>query len=243
MESAAITSQVLHIKKTGSPELRNQLLFDLQGEALKIARIHCKRRIDTSDDEYIVALKAMNEAIDSYDRSKGASFLTFAKTVIEQRLKDHYKSTRKKSVKYSIPTEVEELSALRANQEAEEYRNELVREEAEISWGDEITRFSQEISKFGATWSDLVNKAPKHDDTTNKVLRVFQAILKANLSQRFCKENPCSKTLEKELNVGVPRRWLNDHRKHLVALLILHEKRTQFPLLAKRFQLPDKGGY
>ena len=48
------------------------------------------------DDEASIAMIAFNEAIDAYDDSAGASFLSFAEIVIKRRMVDYFRRKTKR---------------------------------------------------------------------------------------------------------------------------------------------------
>jgi len=67
---------------------RNQFITDYVPFILKTVSDQLKRYVETENsEEYSVGLLGFNEAIDKYESSKG-SFLSFAKLVIQSRIKD-----------------------------------------------------------------------------------------------------------------------------------------------------------
>lgn len=66
-------------------KLKNELIGEYRNFILSSASKTLKRAITDSDDEFMTAMIAFNEAIDSYDQSKG-KFLSFASIIIRNRL-------------------------------------------------------------------------------------------------------------------------------------------------------------
>ena len=54
------------------------------------------------DDEASIAMIAFNEAIDSFDSTGGASFLSFAEIVVKRRMVDYFRRQSKKSEEIPI---------------------------------------------------------------------------------------------------------------------------------------------
>ena len=68
-------------------KLKNELIGEYRNFILSSASKTLNRGITDSDDEFMTAMIAFNEAIDSYDRDKG-KFLSFASVIIRNRLID-----------------------------------------------------------------------------------------------------------------------------------------------------------
>ena len=84
---------------TNDKKLKNDLIGEYQNFILAAASKVLKRSVTTSDDEYIIAMVAFGDAIDGYNENKG-NFLSFAKTVIRNRIID---SIRREAKHNSVP--------------------------------------------------------------------------------------------------------------------------------------------
>src|SRR4051794_33881776 len=90
-----VDARVLDIQKTGSYELRNSLLSDLKNEAFKVASINCRKLgRKLTDEEFSIALHALNEAIDRFDQNRNTSFKTYSSKVIVSRLIDFFRKEK-----------------------------------------------------------------------------------------------------------------------------------------------------
>lgn len=56
---------------TNDKKLKNDLIGEYQNFILAAASKTLKRSVTTSDDEYIIAMMAFGDAIDSYNENKG----------------------------------------------------------------------------------------------------------------------------------------------------------------------------
>ncbi|MCY0869467.1 MAG: sigma-70 family RNA polymerase sigma factor, partial [Firmicutes bacterium] len=77
--------------KSGNRDAREALLESYLPFVDRVAAGVCGRAIGRTDDEFQIALVAMNEAIDAYDGGRG-SFIAFAETVMRRRLIDSFRS-------------------------------------------------------------------------------------------------------------------------------------------------------
>ncbi|MCR5654559.1 MAG: hypothetical protein K6G07_02840, partial [Lachnospiraceae bacterium] len=67
---------------------RNTFLLDEEQHILRLAGKLCNRVVTKSDDEWSIALMAVDEALDRYDETRG-DFWSFASYVMKNRLTDH----------------------------------------------------------------------------------------------------------------------------------------------------------
>lgn len=209
---------ILAIRRTGSNDLRNHLLSDLKTEAYKIARIHLGR--EPTDEEFSVALRAMNEAIDRYDQNKNAAFGSFASTIIFHRLINFFRKQRREQVlfdDYNITILEEKIADV-----DDDYIDNL---------RDELARFNKIIGYLGYKWADIRKNRPKHRDTLGRILNIAILIVHLGLGQRFIKENPISRQLKKLIGSSVDQRTLKRYRPYLCSVVIAYI--YDFPLIRR----------
>ncbi|WP_240842216.1 sigma factor [Acidaminobacter sp. JC074] len=102
-----------------------------------------------NDDEYSIGLIAFNEALKKYQPDKGR-FLSYAKLVIESRIKNHWKSQHL--------------------DEHTDYENVVV--ESNHVLRDEIEYFEKVLLSFGVDFEILIDHAPKHVDTRKRAIHI-----------------------------------------------------------------------
>ncbi len=86
-----ILQAILRIQ-AGDELTREDFISEYRPFIAKTAMNLCKRPLDWEDsDEMSIALIAFNTAINSYDPVKKVPFLPYAKVVIQNRLKDHFR--------------------------------------------------------------------------------------------------------------------------------------------------------
>lgn len=109
------------------------------------------------DEEYSVSLIAFNEAIDSFDSTRGVSFFTFARVVIRRRLMDYRSRQNRKSCEISMQTLEDESSYLEYGVSLDRYTQTTEQENRKL----EIDEYSRALKEFDISFDSLVGAAPK----------------------------------------------------------------------------------
>lgn len=208
--------------KAGDKQAREDLIKKYIPFIYKTAAKVCGQYVEPSSDESSISLIAFNEAIDNYDGSKGASFLSFAEMVIKRRLIDYYRKEQKinavpMSNLYRPNEDVKELEILEVTEATKRFYLENENRERR----QELLLYKSYLEKFGISMEELVKVTPKHDDARLRAMEVARIIasdeeLKCYLLNK--KELPL-KILE--LQVGVSRKTLERQRKYIIALVII----------------------
>lgn len=206
--------------REGNKDAREQLLREYSPFVERVARSTCKRAITRTDDEFQIALVAMNEAIDSYQPGRG-SFVGFAETVMRRRLIDSFRGKRLREVPFTafdeedgegnVQNAVETATAVRAYADDEEA----------AARSQEIALYSQELERFGLTFRELVKLSPKHADARENAIAVARLIATdAQLRQTFLKSRSLP-LKQLQSRVGVSRKTLERQRGYIVAVTVL----------------------
>lgn len=212
--------RVLQVQGTDSLQQRDELLRELEPHVRRIASRVCKRVITQQDDEYIIAYKAIDEAIKDYDPKHKASFLSFAYRVIQRRLVDYFRQEQKHQrvvPLHSSGNQVEE--AYHPEVVARSFENHQKMELAQLR-RLEIEVFTQALERHGITMQQLLKKAPKHRDTRENLFNIAKIIVSdEELLSQFHRQKKPDKELAKRLDMH--RRTLSRHWIYLTALTIL----------------------
>ena len=80
----------------GDPVKKEQFLQKEQQHILRLTRRILGKNVSMSDDEWSIALMAVNEALGRYSLEKG-NFWNYAAVVIQSRTYDYYRSASKAS--------------------------------------------------------------------------------------------------------------------------------------------------
>jgi RNA polymerase sigma factor len=215
-----LETRVLQVQGTRSPDELNELLRELEPFARKIAFRVCGKIITIHDDEYSIAMLALNEAITHYRPAK-ASFLSFAHTVIQRRLVDHFRqeSRHQRGVSLYTTPSVREEEWIRPELVELSFENHQ-KHEVEQERRVDVKIFAEELARFGIRMEELVKKRPKHRDTRENLYQAARVIASdRRLLERFYSQKKADKDLAKAL--GMHRRTLNRHRNYLIALTIV----------------------
>lgn len=206
--------------REGNGDAREQLLRDYFPFVERVARDTCRRPVTRTDDEFQIALMAMNEAIDAYQAGRG-SFVGFAETVMRRRLIDSFRGVRVREVPFTtfdeedgegnIQNAVENATAVRAYSEDEEA----------TARAQEIALYSQELERFGLSFLELVEVSPKHADAREHAIEVARLIASdAQLRQLFLKSRSLP-LKQLQSRVAVSRKTLERQRGYIVAVTVL----------------------
>ncbi|MDD4079436.1 MAG: sigma-70 family RNA polymerase sigma factor, partial [Eubacteriales bacterium] len=132
---------ILQAIRAGDEDARQELLTQYAPLVVKVASGITGRYIKAGQDEEVsIGLLALNEAIDKYDPTRGASFFSFAHLVISNRLKDYLRSQKTREMPSSALDEL--ASSIDYRQAWQQYRDADLRE----SRRSEVFQYIQELA-------------------------------------------------------------------------------------------------
>jgi len=219
-ETGLFPLERLEKAKAGDEEERNRLISEYRPFILRVTSDAVGKYITPGDsDEFSIALQAFNEAISSFELSKGVNFLKFSEKLIKWRLTDYYRKTAKyKNREISFETEY-------PSGEGEESSNILLAVEEkgfeQIDLKQQMLELQKTLSGFGITFSKLVSCAPKHEDSRKLMVQAAKMLseseeLMAVLHEK--KDLPVSRLVEK---TGLNRKTFYRNKEYIIALSII----------------------
>ena len=205
-------------------KLKNELIGEYRNFILSSASKTLNRGITDSDDEFMTAMIAFNEAIDSYDRDKG-KFLSFASVIIRNRLIDELRrNSRNATATFSelenevgTPFDIPSIDS------------------HDIKW--EIEALTAELKEFGISFFELTAVSPKSRKTKRLCFDAVRYIIKHD---RLLKTVISKHILPvKEVSDGVPlnRKTLERHRKYIIAAVIIVTQ--DYPEISAYFNIKE----
>lgn len=216
MDSMEINNLV-SMARDGDVVSRDYLINTNRGFIRRVSSYICKRNLDwANDDELSIALMAFNEAIDSYNQDKGLQFLSYCRMLINSRLIDYFRKNAEKTVALSS-LEEEELYMIESREAFDRYSIANAAEERSL----EVRLLNKELSDYGLSMADLTVNCPKHRDTR---MTLFKTALLCSESRDIIhslKKNRMLPIKSIENLAGVKRKFLEQWRKYMVALLII----------------------
>ncbi len=205
-------------------KLKNELIGDYRNFILSCASKTLKRTVTDSDDEFMTAMIAFNEAIGAYDRSKG-KFLSFAAVIIRNRLIDELRrNSRNTAVTFS---ELEGDDGTPFDIPS--------RDSHDIKW--EIEALTQELAEFGISFLELAGVSPKSRKTKRLCFDAVRYIIgDSNLLGTVIDRHILP---VKEVSEGVPlnRKALERHRKYIIAAVIILTQ--DYPEISSYFNIKE----
>ncbi|HHW57456.1 MAG TPA: RNA polymerase sigma factor SigI [Clostridia bacterium] len=212
-----INDRVYVAKK--DPAEREKLIEEYTPFIIKQLSLFTNKYIDEKNsDELSIGLIAFNEAIDSFDNTKG-SFLSFSSLLIKRRLIDFLRKSQQNIVPLDLYIEKE------TDYEAENRKLEII-------------SFVNLLSLYNITLEDLVKQSPKHSDTRKIATKIAYTIC-ANpelLSYLKTKKNLPIKELTDVLKIS--RKTIEKHRKYIIALVIIISE--DLPILKQYISLESE---
>ena len=204
--------------------LRNNFIQDNEELILRLAYKATGTYVTTSDDNYSIALIAFNEAIDSYDESKG-NFTSFAALVIKRRLTDEYRKN-----KGEMPVSPSSFEAYGDEDETHSFDNSVTAKMNELA-GDkqaeverleamkaEIAEATQVLSYYGFTFAELAEYSPKSTATKATCRDAIICLLRPGDLYDAMRASKLLPIKEIETRTGAKRKTLERHRKYIMAV-------------------------
>nr|WP_244262585.1 RNA polymerase sigma factor SigI [Thermoanaerobacter siderophilus] len=210
-----INDRVYVAKK--DPSEREKLIEEYTPFIIKQLSLFTNKYIDEKNsDELSIGLIAFNEAIDSFDDTKG-SFLSFSSLLIKRRLIDFLRQNQQNTIPLELYVEKS------TDYEAENRKLEMI-------------SFVNLLSLYNITLDDLVKQSPKHADTRKIATKIAYTICENRglLEYLKSKKNLPIKDLVNILKVS--RKTIEKHRKYIIALVIIISE--DLPLL-KQYISPE----
>lgn len=183
MDSSNLDLYIDQVKN--QTDLRNQFIHDYTPFVIKhVSELKHAYVCVRNDDEFSIALIAFNEAIDRYEIDKG-HFLSFARIVIESRLKNYWEKEK--------------------HHQHDDISNVEVAAPSDEDLHLELIAYENELSYFGLSFEDLSNHMPKHTDTKEAALNIAQEIaLNAFImTQVYIKKSLPVTLVSKSLKIGL----------------------------------------
>lgn len=223
--------------------LRDALLSAQQGDSLareELIKSHrvfiakasskiCNRYLAwDNDDELSIALIAFNEAIDHFDPQAGASFYSFAQTVMRRRLVDYFRKEGKHQHLSLSPLNAEDEELSRYDLEASQEQYEEGQHKTEFA--QVVENYVRVLKAYGVTLNDLVKISPKHRDSKQTLIRVALALNHHPTLLAQLKRQKLLPIKELELLTGIKRKVIEKGRKYVIALALILSEPEFYPL-------------
>nr|WP_232195864.1 RNA polymerase sigma factor SigI [Thermoanaerobacter sp. X514] len=210
-----INDRVYAAKK--DPSEREKLIQEYTPFVIKQLSLFTNRYIDErNSNELSIGLIAFNEAIDSFDNTKGP-FLSFSSLLIKRRLIDFLRQNQQNTIPLELYVEKG------TDYEAENRKLEMI-------------SFVNLLSLYNITLDDLVKQSPKHSDTRKIATKIAYTICKNEKLLEYLKNRKNLPIKDLISILKVSRKTIEKHRKYIIALVIIISE--DLPLL-KQYISPE----
>lgn len=215
------------LKIREDPSLKDNFIKDNREFLLKSIYRVTGQYATEHDEEYSVALLAMDEALSSYSNTN-VPFRAFAFVVIRRRLADF--ARREKRFENEIPASFEESA-----EEQEENRDNRDRQESAASYARtaaadkysaderqrelvmEINEMTEILKDYGFSFYDIAEASPKSKRTKRACCDAVKCLLDPGDLYREMQKTRTIPMKELAERTGVMRKTLDRHRRYLIA--------------------------
>lgn len=214
---------LLEPARQGNRQARDELIRRYTPLVLRVGAQVTGRYLQVGrDDEVSIGLMALNEAIDRYDPTRGAAFVTFSEVVIRRRLIDHVRREgRRNEVPLSeLETEDDEGNRMAGAEERESLTRYSAEQEAEER-REEIRRYTLRLAEFGICFADLVTASPRHADARDRAFDCARALVTDPLLTEHLRSRRELPLKALETRVGVSRKTLERQRRYIIAVTLI----------------------
>lgn len=194
----------------------NELIEDYMAFIVKTISSITGRYVSIeNDDELSIALIAFKEAVDKYEENRG-SFSSFAKLVISSRVKNYL-------IKENKHNNTQSIEALKENGiDVTEVAEKEVESSDELA--SEINKLREEIETFGFTFEDLVDEAPKHEDTRRNAISISEKVSKEKSLTTFMYEKRRLPIKQISVKFSVTEKVIKRSKKFIISVVIIIDK-------------------
>ena len=205
--------------------LRNNIIAEYKPFILNIACKSVNKYLEYGrDEELSIALIAFNEAIDSFDISKG-HFLPLASRIINLRLIDYLRKIYKEPDKVPISFEIGDKTIDNSkDQSLKLYEDSIVSEYRRL----EIKEYVLELAKYNLCLKDLEKHSPKHTQTKYIVDNVIKIIIDKPKYIENIKTKNIVNFKEISTMLEVPVKKIERFRKYIIGVVILKTGRYEY---------------
>ena len=206
--------------QSGDEAERNELIDEYRPFVKKVLSQQLGRYIEEENDTcYAVGLAAFNEAINQYQKNRGA-FLAFSTSVIRSRSIDLLR--REKRYQDEVP-----LSTLDPDQHQGQMnaRRQLSMPgpEEQLLIQEDLQALIQRMSHLGITLDDLIRESPKHKDTRWNAIRAALYLFESSEYAEEVLKTGKIPLKELEKHVGLSKKAVMRSRKFILAVLLIME--------------------
>lgn len=171
------------------------------------------------DDELTIGMLAFKEAIESYNRTKG-KFLSFAKHVINLRMIDYYRKTKREgnlvSLEMVSQQDDENIIDIGMIKSVEEHKAKEENEARRF----EILQYKEELKGWEIEFNDLVKASPKQEKLRELYKEIARIIIENQKLFDFLLSKKRLPIKEIEDFTKIHRKKIERGRIYIIALIV-----------------------
>lgn len=228
----------------GDGAARERLIRAFTPYVMRVASQVAGRYLQPGRDEEIsIALLAFNEAIGSFEASRGTGFLSFAETVMRRRLIDYFRreTGRRREIPMSGFEETDDEGNVQNPIEGLHATEAFSHQEEVAERAEEILRYRELLAGYGISLVELVRLAPRHEDARRRAIAAARRVAADPVRLRYLREKKELPLKALQQEVAVSRKTLERQRKYIIAIaLALSEDFFYLPEYLRKASEPDE---
>ncbi len=203
--------------------IRNELLAQYKPFIIKVTSKVCKQYIDTSKDEYSIALEAFNEAISDYQVDQGTHFLSFAEMVIRRRVIDYIrKEARQTRDIFLEPETTDDEEQPESFAQISASLDQYIQKKESERRQEDIEAYRQQLCEFDITFADLAECCPKHVDARENAKQIARIIAENKQFVEYLMKKKQLPMKELIKFVECSRKTIERNRKYIIAIVLIY---------------------
>ena len=224
--SASINERVENIKK--NKEEISRLIQEYKPFIASVVETSIGKYVRYGeDDELSIGLIAFEEAIRSFDSTKG-NFLSFAKNVIKRRLIDYYRKEKKHNKVIPLIDKFESVDDDEYDLSAQESIKVYSEKEISEFRRAEIEELKEDLKHWGLSYIDVAKSSPKQDGTHNIYLKVVECIINQPEILNIMQKKKYLTIAEIEKISKIPRKKIERGRNYIIAAVLIMTRDFQY---------------
>ncbi|SFG77070.1 RNA polymerase sigma factor [Desulfotomaculum arcticum] len=221
--------QKLVAAQRGDSLTREELIKSHRDSIARVSSQVCRKFLAWDhDDELSIAQVAFNEAIDKFKPGQGASFYSFARMIIHNRLVDFIRKESRHNHESLTPLNPgeEEPSQYDIAYSTKQFHEE----QNQAALAGVVEEFIEVLGQYRVTLDDLVKVSPKHRDSRETLSRVALCLASEPELLDYMKKNKLLPVKKLASLTRVKRKVLERGRKYLIALALIFSDERFRPL-------------
>ncbi len=219
MEATNVIEATTSAQK-GDQFVKEKLIRHYKPYVLNTVGHICKKYVSWSEEEASIGLLALNKAIDTYDSTKGRTFLNYVYLLVQRDLIDFFRK-EKNERHVSLNANLIDDDLVQTSYEVEHSLQNYEKEKQKSDLVEEILELSEELQKYQINFEELEKYSPKHKDTRESLFELVERfVADEECVNQFIQKRQFPTTMFVK-KTGYKVKTIERHRKYIITLALL----------------------